>query len=204
MSQKFLRDYFAAQYVVESSSSALSYLNDWTRRADFREVLRLACGITNDATSLLKGVLDCENVSEADRNVLLAEILAQPMAADQKLVAKSSDAIVNWLDAMLEDWSIDFQGSPRSEGLEASWELVARGNPIGKAQQSVEGALTAIHRARSGPAYGSFRQRMGGTRSAVLSAFADSLEVEGRLEIQFTPKAKAGTLRVAIVEPQLM
>ena len=44
ISHRSFRDYFAAQYVVESANNASSYLKEWPHRQDVREVLRLAWG----------------------------------------------------------------------------------------------------------------------------------------------------------------
>jgi hypothetical protein len=200
---QYFRDYFAAQYVVESASSASSYLKEWPHRPDVREVLRLACGITTDATPLLRRVLDTSKVADTSRHVLLAEILAQPVVAEQKIVAETCDSLVTWLDGELCDWSVDARPSPFESNRIATWELWATGKTMGRAQQSVQGALTAIHRARSGPAREPLKERMRATKSPVLSAFATALDVEGRLDLKFYPDAGLENLRATVNEPQL-
>ena len=159
--------------------------------------------ITTDATPLLRRVLDAGKVAVSDRHVLLAEILAQPVAAEQKIVAEACHSIVGWLNSELQGWSLD--GRPRAHERDriATWELLAIGKPVGKAQQAVRGALTAIHRARSGPARKSLKERMRVTKSPVLSAFAGSLEIEGRLDLRFFADARSENLRATVSEPRL-
>lgn len=195
MAHKLLRDYFAALRAVESSESAGEYLKDWSGRPEMREVVRLACGITNDASSLLNGVLDASQVDEVERCTLIAEILGQPVTAERSVMDRSCDVVVQWLDGTLRGW---FVNDRKVEDF--SWELSAEGKSLDALSNQVEHALTAIHRARSGPAYEPLRQRMKQTKSALLPEFADAMALEGRLNVRF----QATSLQAMISEPQLI
>jgi len=194
------QDYFAALYVVESADSASEYLTDWKNKPEVREVFRLACGITSDATTLLKGVLRANGVTDASRCTLLADVLAQPVVAERGVVEESCDTLINWLDEKLADWSIEPNVEDRMSGAEPSWEMSATGRPIGKEQLVVQGALSAIHRARSGTAHIPLKDRMKEAKSAVLSEFADSMEVEGKLAVEVIAKERSGVLRATVGE----
>jgi hypothetical protein len=196
------REYFAASYVVESARNAGDYLTDWDKKPQLREVLRLACGLSSDATPLLRSVLDNNQVTRAKRGSALADILAQPIRASQETVRASANAIVGWLDHELEDWSIEAP-SASNNASQVSWAMAAKGKSIGASRDEVGSTLSAIHRARSGNAHGALRERMKGAASPVLAEFADSLEVEGKLELTLGGGKSADKLRAEVGDLQL-
>ncbi len=197
------REYFAASYIVESTRNAGDYLEQWDRSPQLREVLRLACGISSDATPLLRGVLDNKKVALAKRGAALADMLAQPIRASQETVRASATAIVGWLDHELEDWSIEAASSASDNAGQVSWAMAAKGKSIGASRDEVGSTLSAIHRARSGNAHEALRERMKGAVSPVLAKFADCLDVEGRLELTLGGGRSADKLRAEVGELQL-
>jgi hypothetical protein len=197
---RLLLNYFVALRAVESSDSAGAYLRDWPRRHELRDIVRLACGITNDASSLLRDILETREVDQAARCTLLAEVLAQPIAAERDLLERSCEIIVGWLDMMLRDWSVEALAVTKATDEDPSWALSAHGRPLESVSEQVEHALTAIHRARSGPACSPLRQRLETTHSLVLPEFAEAMALEGRLDVQLC----STQLRAAITEPQLV
>jgi transcriptional regulator with XRE-family HTH domain len=204
VSRDYFRRYFAASHVVESLGSPWHYLRDWRERDDIRNVLRMACGITGDATQLLRGVLEANDVVEADRCGLLAEILAQPVAAVPEVVAASCDAMVGWLDHSLRclrlnsDPAEGWQGTVR----EPLWEIRAIGTHGDAFNPKVIKALGATHRARSGPARDLLLERLDKATSPFLPAFAASMQFEGRLHLECEANAAQRTLRAAVLAPE--
>ena len=184
-SEEVVRDYLAAMHVVKGCDGALAYLGEWKTRADLRRVLRMACGITTDATALLHGILAAVEVQDPIRFALLADILAQPIAADPGTLAECCFMLVEWLDGELADWSVCQAAEPESPETEHLWRLAATGRPIGEARRAVRAALSAVHRARSGPTRDVLRDRFGAARSSVLPAFAECMDVEGKLDLRF-------------------
>lgn len=118
------------------------------------------------------------------------------------MVEESCAALVSWLDAKLADWSIEPNPRNRKTEIESNWEMSATGRSVGRAQLSVQGTLSAIHRARSGVAHIPLKERMKDARSAILPKFADSMEIEGRLEVEVSSREKFGILRAAVEEPR--
>jgi transcriptional regulator with XRE-family HTH domain len=197
------REYFAASYIVESARNAGDYLKHWDKNPQLREVLRLACGLSSDATSLLQGVLENKRVAPAKRGAVLADMLAQPIRASQQAVKASANAIVGWLDHELDDWSVEATSFAPDNAGQISWAMAAKGKPIGASRDEVGSTLSAIHRARSGNAHESLRERMKGAASPVLAEFADCLEVEGKLELTLGGGKSADKLRAEVGELQL-
>lgn len=197
-----MQSYFAANYVVESTDSAAGYLEGWTEREDLREVLRLACGITNDATSLLRSVLDTK-VAGVARYVLLAQILSQPISAEAAVMEDSCDVVVGWLDGELEDWSVQSPTMSPTDEASPSWRMCATTTGGMEPGEPVRSALLAIHRARSGPAYAPFKARLAETKSPLLPHFGDSMDVDGLLDLSFVTHDHDAGLLATVREPQL-
>jgi transcriptional regulator with XRE-family HTH domain len=199
----YLRRYLAAAHAVESSASAAEHLKRWWGRDELREVFRLACGITSDATPMLEAVLEAKDAPKGERGLLLAEILAQPLAASPSIVALSCDAMVSWLDNELHGWQVEAGPQAGSEP-ETLWELKATGIVQREYDSRVSKTLAAVHRARSGPAREPLMQRLGNAQSPLLPAFALSLNVEGRLQLDLEPGTGRKTLKASVVVPQLV
>jgi transcriptional regulator with XRE-family HTH domain len=204
VSHDYFRRYFAASRVVESLGSPWHYLRDWKERDDMRDVLRMACGITSDATQLLRGVLEANDVVEADRCGLLAEILAQPVAAIPEVVAASCDAMVGWLDHAMRGLRLSSDSTEGWSGFVRVplWQLRAIGARGDAFDPKVIKALGATHRARSGPARDLLLERLDKATSPFLSAFAASMQFEGRLHLECEANAARRTLRAAVVAPE--
>jgi hypothetical protein len=203
VSQHYLRHYFAAAHAVESPESTWGCLNDWQVRDDVRDVLRLACGISSDATPLLEVVLDAPDALEPARCALLAEILAQPVVALPEIVAASCDAVVGWLDSALQHWRLESELTPGRQRIELEplWKLRASG--AGRLEAAGPRILGAIHRARSGPARQLLLERLDKARSPVLPAFAESIHVDGHLHLQYESEDGESSLLAAVVAPEL-
>lgn len=199
---KALQDYFAALNVVEGADSVLEHLVGWRHKEDVREVFRLACGITSDATPLLKGVIGSIREGNTSRCALLAEILAQPIAAERTAIEESCETLIGWLDKKLANWSIKPSLAKSIEG-EASWEMLATGQSVGEAELSVRSTLSSIHRARSGLAHVPLRECMKGAKSVILPEFADCMTIEGKLEVTLSSEERRGILRATVAEPML-
>jgi hypothetical protein len=203
LKNEIFREYFAASYIVESARNAGDYLRHWDKSPQLREVLRLACALSSDATSLLRAILDNKKVTRAKRGAALADMLAQPIRASQETVRASANAIVGWLDHELEEWSVEATSPAFDSTGQVSWAMAAKGKSIGASRDEVGSTLSAIHRARSGNAHETLRERMKGSESPVLAKFADCLEVEGKLELTFGGGRSADKLRAEVGELQL-
>jgi hypothetical protein len=183
---------------VESAEKASDYLTDWGHKNSLRDVVRMACGITNDATPILRGILESDKVSEASRCSMLAEILAQPLTAEISVIEQSCDDVVGWLDKTLKGWAIDPETTEDSGDTDISWELSASGLSIGEVQAPTQKALSAIHRARSGDTRTLLQERMTDSSSVVLPQFAESMDVDGTLNLKFSPHNGREKLRATV------
>jgi len=88
-------------------------------------VLRFACAVTNDASRLLNFILTAEWPHEINRIEVLADVIAQQLNAESRLIRRSCVQVAEWLDDSFEGWetiSLD-----RGEQISSpKWKLVAR------------------------------------------------------------------------------
>ena len=201
--KEVVRDYVAAAHVVKGGDGALAYLGEWKARPDLCRVLRMACSITSDATALLYGILAAVDAPDPVRFGLLAEILAQPIAADPGALAECCCALVDWLDGELREWSVCRVAEEDEADTEVYWRLAATGRPIGPAQSTVRQVLSAVHRARSGSTCGLLKDQFEAARSPVLPAFAECLDVEGKLDLHFIPGGRGEGLAASVSDLML-
>lgn len=199
----YFLSYFAAAHAIESSGNALQYLSSWKEkdRNDIRDVLRIACGITTDATPLLTAVLEARDTKEAECCDLLARILAQPIMAASNVVSASCSMLVSWLDKSLERWRLVRRTGDNCYKPEILWGITACTNDKEHYDSRVSDVLSAMHQARSGPARMPLLQQLRNAKSPVLLEFADSLEVEGHLRLQVEPTQEQKQLRAIVVPP---
>ncbi|MDP1027767.1 hypothetical protein Q5H91_11120 [Sphingomonas sp. KR1UV-12] len=177
---RIVEDYLAARYAVASSASALDYLSDDPAGASSRGAIRLACSLTSDATPLLE-TFTRRSVKHAADYTLLAQMLAQPIAAKPQTIEDSCRALVGWLEDSTSEWKvIGDEGHPSSEP--AKWLVCAQvGHATGV--NAVSETLRAIHQARSGPACVPLKAYLSEAKSSFLPIFSEALEVEGRLKV---------------------
>jgi transcriptional regulator with XRE-family HTH domain/energy-coupling factor transporter ATP-binding protein EcfA2 len=196
--------YFAATRLVESADDPWPLLGQWRTREDIRDVLRLVCGITSDATALLEGILEASDVTEPDRCSLLADALAQPLAASPAALAASCSATVSWLDKSFSSWRVEplARASPIAT-RDSLWGLCAIDPTRAKLHSKVTPTLATIHRARSGPARDLLVERLAQASSPFLSNFATAMECEGKLHWHYELGGHQPCLDVAVLPPEL-
>jgi len=195
-SHRLLLDYFAASYVVESTAAADEYFRSVTKLSELSGAWRLASSLASDATHLLKTVIS--NTGSASARVsLLAEMLAQPIAAEQGVLEESTRAVVSWLDDATSDWKVIETGDDPDDEP-AQWLLCAD-TAGSKDVETIAGPLRAIHRARSGPANPLLREQLSMARPGFLREFGEAMEIEGKLSVNFgSAGASHRSARVAV------
>jgi hypothetical protein len=208
-SHKILRDYFAARYVIESAKSATEYFKDWRKTPGLGSVMRMACGLANDATPLVKNVLNKADERATDL-ALLADIIAQPLQMDHATLFISCKSVVSWLDHQTSDWKV-YKDLIQDTYESKSWVTYVYFSAP-KQKHMIASTLCALHRARSGPAYEPLKEHLSDARSHFLAKFAEALDVEGRLKVDFdaeqitpeTSKNSAKTAMIAVESLQLL
>lgn len=181
---KRLVDYLAASHIVSSVQDPTTVLDSWPKDERTREILRLACNLTSDATPVLRHVLDLKEASEAERALMLANIVAQPLRASEDVLDETCDRIVKWLDSHLRAWEV--QG-PERETLnqpDCLWTLRAVRKASSKEAEEAWRLITPIHQARSGPASPQLSHRLSIAKAPVLRALRESMDVDGKLTIK--------------------
>lgn len=199
-SHSIFKEYFAARFVVESAASAVDYFKPGSKRSRMDGAMRMACSLASDATPLLETVMR-NRETHANRHVLLAQMLAQPIAAQPKVLAESCHAIVGWLSEQTADWKV-FEADQTASDASAKWLVCAH---FGRSKETaaVAETLRAVHQARSGPAYESLRDQLSDARSSFLPIFAEAMDVEGRLNVNYVGAMPKGAARVAVETLQL-
>lgn len=120
------------------------------------------------------------------------------------MVVSSCERMINWLDTALKNWRIEGDSHVSSDEPETIWQLSAAGQQPSEFDNHLKKTFAAIHRARSGPVRGVLTKHMGDAQSPVLPAFAGSLEIEGRLQLEFKPEAGRGLLHAAVAAPEIV
>lgn len=196
---EYFVNYLAASHAVTSTEDTFRILLDWTSKDRHREVLRLACSITNDATPILRMVLSQEDVTEETRAFTLATVIAQPIQTDAKTMSEACDRIMDWLDPRLEPWELSLPERNEPDQPERLWALRA---VTASSPDDAAGAwriLPAIHQARSGPAGEYLTNRLARAGAPVLRSLKESLDIEGKLEL--TPHHDYRDVRAQIYAP---
>lgn len=197
-----VRDYLAAQYAVDSAEDATRFLKGWRQHPNMRTPLRIACSLATDASPLMRSVMDEGDVG-GDINVLLADILAQPLSVDEDLLDASCLQLVTWLDRETSSWTK--AKMPKQEIDPAVWWFMVLQIDADVASfRSVATALKSVHRARSGPAHEPLKRHLARSRSAFLPLFATAMEVDGRLSCRFNNEEGPGALTFAVEGPQFV
>jgi hypothetical protein len=198
------QEYLAAKYIIESSNDATHLVQGWLHEPRMSHVLKFACALTHDATHLLQFALTANWPRQADKMVVLADIIAQQFTAETELIEHSCDMLADWLNSSFASWEIksvedDEQiPSPR-------WRLVARKTGRGKAidphtGRSLLRSIRAVHRARLSPAKPQLCERFSVSPSSVVRAVGASLEVEGYLQAQLLPRDRDDVLVAQVLE----
>jgi hypothetical protein len=200
-SHRILRDYFAARYVVESTGGVADYFGSLSKRSDLSGAMRIASSLASDATPLLKTVI-ADTGSGGTKFALLAEMLAQPIVAQPKVLEESCRALVSWLDDQTSGWKV-IESDGISDDEPAKWLICAETSGT-RHIETVAGTLRSIHRARSGPACAPLREQLSEARPGFLPRFSEALDVEGKLSVNFGPAgASHRAARVAVENLQL-
>jgi hypothetical protein len=164
--------------------------------------MRMACSLASDATPLLEAVISNEKSHSRDF-ILLAQMLAQPIAAQPKVLGDSCRTLVSWLDDQTSSWRV-IEDDHAAGDTSARWLVCAHvGRP--KEGEAVVRTLRAIHQARSGPAYEPLKAHLSEARSPFLLIFSEAMDIEGRLKVNFgNGNLPKGTARVAVENLQLV
>lgn len=202
MAREYFRDYFAAHHIVESTERAALYVKDWNVRPQLRNVLRLACGLATDASGLIRMINEHGKVDEMERCHLLAEILAQPVLAESKVIKRSCSLVVAALDERLRHWRVE-SVTTKGGSSEVQWALSAHGTSKQTSDNLLLQSVAAIHQARSGAAGSVLEQHMKSASSPVLQEFAKAMQVEGHLQARFSPRDRGSMLSASIASPQI-
>jgi hypothetical protein len=201
--QPYLGTFLAATYVVESADRAEKYVRNWTHDRQIRNIYRLACGLTSDASPLLEELLLSEEPESVRRHELLAEALAQPLTASDVVLHASCERLIGWLERYLSDWQLEDRPQPSGEDVQKLWEMRASNVSEGVNNRPLERVLRSIHQARSGPVRVLMSSRLERSKSRVLVAFAASLKVEGRLKVSVRPEEGEAKLHAVVMTPGL-
>ena len=200
-SHRILKDYFAARFVVESTVSAVEYFKTGSKKSAYGGAIRMACSLASDSTPLLETVMSSATLHTTNF-ILLAQMLAQPIAARSQVIEDSCRTVVAWLDNQTHDWKI-MDGQLQPGASSAKW-LVCANVGRSKGSGAVAGTLRAVHQARSGPAYEHLKSHLSEARSPFLTAFSEAMDVEGRLKVNIGSEHGArGAARVAVETLQL-
>ncbi|HEV7277073.1 MAG TPA: hypothetical protein VGN80_12370 [Devosiaceae bacterium] len=191
-------EYFAARFINENATNAVNYLRYPAKHMSMGGAIRLAGGLASDATPLLKTAMSDGRSDYA----FLAQMIAQPIAAEPTVLLDSCKKLVSWLDERTSDWRVTEDLDP-TEDTSSRWFVRARVNR-GDEEDAVARTLRAIHQARSGPAYRPLKDLLSEVRSPFLPIFAEAMDVEGRLNVEFGNGAtRKGSARVAVESLQL-
>jgi hypothetical protein len=184
-----IQEYLAAKYVVESSRDATEYLRKSLDEPWVSGVLRFACSITNDATPLLKLVLE-HSASDRHRKMsTLADMVAQQIRAPRDVIEKSCDDVVGSLEDYFADWRVATNEVVSNAFPEPKWRLAARSNRPKKPAHAGSGkqvlqTIKAVHRARLSPAKQPLVNRLTKSSNDVVRNLGDSLMFDGYMEGQ--------------------
>ena len=203
-SHRIFKEYFAAHFVIESAVSAVDYFRSALKRDTINGAMRMACSLASDATPLLEAVIS-NGKSHSSNFPLLAQMLAQPIAAQPKVLGDSCRTLVSWLDDQTSSWKV-IEDDHAAKDTSARWLVCARvglGRP--KEGEAVVRTLRAIHQARSGPAYEPLKAHLSEARSPFLPIFSEAMDIEGKLKVNFgNGNSPKGTVRVAVENLQLV
>lgn len=109
--------------------------------------------------------------------------------------------MVVWLDKLLQNWRLQNVPDTADES-ETLWTVQAE-TTADKLDSRLPGTLGAIHRARSAPASPILQELLSRAQSPFVSAFADAMQVEGRLKTDYDFSNEHGRLRASVVGPAI-
>ncbi|MBM0105019.1 hypothetical protein JM946_09675 [Steroidobacter sp. S1-65] len=201
--RQYFVSYLAAVHAVGRSADVIRRLRRLEQHDAVPDVFRLACGISDDATSLLRYMIHDYRESEAERSMLLFEALAQPIVAKQTVFEAAYAFALRWLDNTCARLRVVGTDEGDTVDRRALWKLRASGRLGGEdVREYLLRALRAIYRARSGPARDFLAEQLK-SRCRLLAEFSGSMVVEGRLHIELHPGPRSDALSVSVVTPQL-
>jgi hypothetical protein len=206
ITHKTLQEFLAAKYVVESCQDVNELLKTEFRSQDFHRVTRFALGITNDGSQLLEFILGTDQLKEAPKMVLLADVLAQPFMAKHAVISHSCDTVVRWLETAFSNWTLELTLVRGKEAdADRRWWLKAyseKPKPSLESQtgQNARQVLKSIHLARSGPARPGFLDRLKSSAVPVLKHFGTCLDVDGQFRDRVVKDDGAERLVAEVVE----
>ena len=201
----YLRDYFAAQHLVESSDAVSTNFLKVDSKLQFKNVLRIAAGLASDASDILDLIRKNSHMEELQKASFLAEVMSQPIFAGDRYLERSSDFVVKTLDKYFEGWELYSDGEEHERDVQsASWRLNASKRIPVDQSGHLAPAISALHRSRSGYTGAIFKEKLGSAKTPILNRVGAAMECEGKMQAEVALTLNGATrLTASVGDPHL-
>ncbi|MFY0569467.1 NACHT domain-containing protein [Archangium lansingense] len=205
-SDSYFGAYLAARQLIERTDDVTVFFRERIVRHEWQDVWLLACGITRDASHLIRLVGSTSRLDAITRATLLASAFSQSITVDHAIVDESCVAVISALERSMEHMLLaeDLPKEPVEQAASPPlWSIAFKRDPESSGEHiqlnRLLCMLRALYEARVGVAGSRLRELMKRSRLRSVSAFAACFEVDGEYCDRIVPHRTGELLQILVL-----